>query len=142
MFASQLSIRAETVTGYSFFTNVVYICCVCTRDVKFVYFLNSTFVCKNSNFVYVPDRQTRVTHAGRSSDRVRWRACDLPYLASGWRLRHPVTFPACVLTRASQRRRPSCCPPFHAPNPPATLTDCPVASDGVVGVVIPCLSGT
>ena len=40
-----------------------------------------------------------------------------------------------VSTNASRRRRPSRCPPFHVPNPPATTTDCPVASEGGGGVI-------
>ena len=78
----------------------------------------------------MPDRWTHVTHVGRSSGSVRRRACDLPYPASGRRSRPPVAFPACVSTRASRCQRPGCCPLFHAPNPSATSTDCPVASDG------------
>ena len=45
--------------------------------------------------------------------------------------RHPVddrvlpTLHVCFLTGAPRRRRPGRCPPFHAPIPPATSTDCP-----------------
>ena len=50
-----------------------------------------------------------------------------------------VAFPACVSTRAPRRWRPSRCLPFHVPIPPATSTNCPVASDGRGGdsLVIP-----
>jgi len=60
---------------------------------------------------------------------VRWRACGLSYLASGWRSRPPVAFPACVSTRVPRHQRPGCCQPFHAPIPPATSTDCLATSN-------------
>jgi len=68
-------------------------------------------------------------NVGRSSGRVRRRAWGLPYPASGQRS-CPSVLHVCLLTGAPRRRRPDCCPPFHAPIPPATLTDCPVTSDG------------
>jgi len=75
-------------------------------------------------------------NVGRSSSRVRRRACGLPYPASGRRLRPSVALHICISTRVPRRRRPSRCPPFHAPVPPATSTDCPATSDGR-GAVIP-----
>jgi len=69
-----------------------------------------------------------------SSDRIRRRACGLPYPAFGRRSRPSV----CVLTGAPRRRRPGHCPPFHGPiPPPATSTDCPAVSDGGGEVMIP-----
>ena len=62
-------------------------------------------------------------NVGRSS-------CGLPYPASSQRSRPSVALHVCVLTGAPRRRRPSRCPPFHAPIPPVTSTNCPAASDG------------
>jgi len=53
-----------------------------------------------------------------SSDRVRRRACGLPYPAFGRRSRPSVALHVCVLTGAPRRRKPDHCPPFHAPIPP------------------------
>jgi len=64
------------------------------------------------------------SNVGRSSGRVRWRAYCLPYPASGRRSRPSVALHVCFLTGAPRRRRPGRCPPFHAPIPPATSTDC------------------
>ena len=61
-------------------------------------------------------------NVGRSSSRVRRRACGLPYPASGRRSLPSVVLHVCFLTGVPQRRRPSRCPPFHAPIPPATST--------------------
>jgi len=58
-----------------------------------------------------------------SSGRVRRRACGLAYPASGLQSRPSVALHVCVLTGAPRR------PPFHAPIPPATSTDCPAVSD-------------
>ena len=66
----------------------------------------------------------------RSSGRVRRRACGLPYPVSGRQSRPSVALHVCFLASAPRRRRPGRCPPFHAPIPPATSTDCPAASDG------------
>ena len=67
-----------------------------------------------------------------STGRVQRRTCGLPYPASGRRSRPSVALHVCFLTGAPRRRRPGRCPPFHAPIPPATSTNChcPAASDG------------
>jgi len=66
------------------------------------------------------------THnVSRSSGRVWRRACGLPYPVSGRRSRPSVALHVCFLASAPRRRRPGRCPPFHAPIPPATSTDCP-----------------
>ena len=57
-------------------------------------------------------------------------ACGLPHPASGRRSRPSVALHVCFLTGAPRGRRPGRCPPFHAPIPPATSTDCPAAFDG------------
>jgi len=55
-----------------------------------------------------------------SSGRVRWRACGLPYPASGRRSRPSVALHFCFLTGAPRRRRPGRCSLFHVPIPPAS----------------------
>jgi len=55
---------------------------------------------------------------------------DFPYPAPDRQSRCPITFPACVSTRAPRRRRPGRRPLFHMPIPPATSTDCTAASNG------------
>jgi len=63
-----------------------------------------------------------------SSDRVRWRACGLPYPASGRRSRPSIALHVCFLTGVPRHRRPGRCSPFHAPIPPRrwlTVQRCP-----------------
>jgi len=53
------------------------------------------------------------------------------HLGAGWRSRSPVALHVCVSTGAPWHRRPGHCPPFHAPLPPATSTDCPCPMGGM-----------
>ena len=53
------------------------------------------------------------------------------HLGAGWRSRSPVALHVCVSTGAPWQRRPGHCPPFHAPLPPATSTDCPCPMGGM-----------
>ena len=69
-------------------------------------------------------------NVGRLSGHVRQRACGLPYPTSGRRSRPSIALHVCFLTGAPRRWRPGRCLPFHVPIPPATSTNCPVASDG------------
>jgi len=78
-------------------------------------------------------------NVGRLSGHVRQRACGLPYPTTGRRSCPSVALHVCFLTAAPRRWRPGRCLPFHVPIPPATSTNCPVASDGRGGdsLVIP-----
>jgi len=55
---------------------------------------------------------------------------DFPYPAPDRQSHRPITFPACVSTRAPRRRRPGRRPPLHMLTPPARSTDCTAASNG------------